>query len=367
MGNNGSKELLRACKCGDTFDVLLCLKRGANVEYTDSYGNTPLLTAITNNHAHHVEVLLNNRYSYANPDHTDTTGNTPLMVAANKLDIARLLINSGCQLNKTNRFKDSALHLAVRIENVEVVELLVKSGIDLTLTNKNGQTALDMARILDNRPIGNILLSKQQNFKSFDQSSLTRLLQHALTSDDRTRAEILLEHVTSIGVALLEIPYRKHDSQMVDILMERYLNQDSSTCKCLLFYPVKYSDVKWTQILIERGIPFNASLLDIAYLNRDFEMVKILIEKALEHNIDQGSSTPLIYYCVKHYDHARVQMLLNHKSYSNIRNRVESSLDPTDSCKNTETVALLFGIDRNRDQPGFTPYEYYRDCIESHH
>ncbi|XP_050411128.1 ankyrin repeat domain-containing protein 50 [Patella vulgata] len=367
MGNSASKDLLRACKCGDTFDIHLFLKRGANVEYRDSYGNTPLLTAITNNHANHVEVLLNNRYSCANPDHTDTTGNTPLMVAANKLEIVRLLINSGCQLNKTNRFKDSALHLAVRIENAEVVELLVKSGIDVTLKNKNGQTALDMALLLDNGPIGNILLSKQQNFKSFDQNILTRMLQHALASDNRARAQLLLEHVTSLKVALLEIPYRKEDSQMVENLIQRCLNQDSSTCKCLLFYPVKYRDAKWTKILIERGIPFNASLLDIAYINRDFEMVNILIEKGLEHKIDQGSSTPMIYYCVKHYDHTRVQKLLKHKSYINILNRVESLLDPTDSCKNTETVALLLDIDRNRDQPGFTPYEYYRDCIESHH
>ncbi|XP_050411124.1 ankyrin repeat domain-containing protein 50-like [Patella vulgata] len=408
MGNRKSKALLRSCENGDYDSIASLLERGANVEYTDSYGYTPLITAIKNGDPKCVDLLLNNDYSPANTKHKDKTFNTPLMMAANNVDIVRLLINRGCQLNKTNQFKDSALHLAVRFKNVQVVELLVKSGIDVTLKNKNGRTALHMASILNYERIVNILVSKQQNSAE---------VRDALESGERARVKKLLKHVAFLDVGLLEIPYRKEDSQMVEILMERYLNQDSPTCKCLLFYPVKYRDLKWTKILIERGIPFDASLLDVAYANRDFEMVdiligkglehnidqrsskpminyavkhsdlkrvkillehdshfdssllnvayihkdfemvNILIEKGLEHNIDQKSDTPMIYYCAENNDHDWVQKLLNHKSYTYILNRV-GSLDPTDSSKATEAVVEYFHVDSN--SIGFTTYEYYR-------
>ncbi|XP_050411125.1 ankyrin repeat and KH domain-containing protein 1 [Patella vulgata] len=398
MGNRKSKALLGSCEIGDYDSIVSLLKRGANVEYTDLYGNTPLLAAIKNHD-----------YSPANTEHRDKTVNTPLMVAANNVDIVRLLINSGCQLNKTNRYKDSALHLAARFNNVEVVKLLVKSGIDVTLTNKKGRTAQHIASMHGHETIGNILVS----------NSPARLLRKALVSGERVLVHKLLERVASLDIALLEIPYRTKDSLMVEILIERYLNQDSPTCKCLLFYPVvKYRDVKWTKILIERGIPFDASFLDVAYANRDFEMVdtliekglehnidqrsskpminyavkhsdlkrvkillehgshfdmlllnvayihndfeivNILIEKGLEHNIDQTSGTPMIYYCAVNNDHEWVQKLLNHKSYNYILNRVWLFLDPTDISKATNAVVDYFRVDRN--PIGFTTYEYYR-------
>ncbi|XP_055957954.1 ankyrin-2-like, partial [Patella vulgata] len=338
MGNRKSTALLRSCKNGDYDSIVPLLKRGASVEYTDLYGNTPLLAAITNHHTNCVELLLNNEYSPANTKHRDKTVNTPLMVAVNNVDIVRLLINSGCQLNKTNRFKDSALHLAVRFNNVKVVELLLKSGIDVTLKNKNGRTALQMASILNYERIFNILV------------------RDALVSRERAQFKKLLKHVAFLDVGLLEIPYRKEDSQMVEILMERYLNQGSPTYKCLLFYPVKYRDIKWTKILIERGIPLDASLLDVAYANRDFEMVDILIEKGLEHNIDQRSSKPMINYAVKHSDLKRVKILLEHDSHFDLL-----LLNVAYIHNDFEIVNILIekGLEHNIDQTSGTPMIYY--------
>ncbi|XP_050395132.1 putative ankyrin repeat protein RF_0381 [Patella vulgata] len=221
MGNGNNKTLLRACECGDSGSILSLLENGANVNYTDSYGNTPLLTAIINHRTHCVDVLLNNFISRANPEKTEkTTKVTPLMMAAGNLEIVKLLINRGCQLNQTNKFKDSALHHAVRIQNPEVVKLLVLCGIDVNITNKYGETAQHIAVGLGNAEICNILLAKQQNFDSFDQTHLTRMLQYAIMVKNREWALTLLRHVTSLDSSLLSMAYDNTDYKLVENLLQ---------------------------------------------------------------------------------------------------------------------------------------------------
>ncbi|KAK6184302.1 hypothetical protein SNE40_006800 [Patella caerulea] len=325
MGNRANKALLRSCEDGDYHSILSLLKRGANVEYTDSYGDTPLLKAIMNRHTNCVDVLLSNEYSRANTEHRDRTLNTPLMVAVGNLDIVRLLINNRCQLNKTNRFKESALHLAVRIGNIEVVKLLVSSCIDVTLTNKNGQTALTIATNINNKAIAKILSAKA----------------------------ILLKHFTPMDILLHKILDGKNDSQ-VDILMKRYRSQnpDDITYKILLQCAVKYRNLLLIKILFKHRIPIDASVLDIAYEYGDYGFVDILIQKGLADNVDQRSNTSMIEYAVKYGDLKSIKILFEHGIPFDA-----SLLDIAYEKGNTGCVEFLIqkGLSDNIDQNNFTP------------
>ncbi|KAK6184305.1 hypothetical protein SNE40_006803 [Patella caerulea] len=285
MGNRANKALLRSCEDGDYHSILSLLKRGANVEYTDSYGDTPLLTAIKNQHTNCVDLLLNNEYSCVNTEHRDRTLNTPLMVAVGNLDIVTSLINNRCQLNKTNRFKESALHLAVRIGNIEVVKLLVSSCIDVTLTNKKGQIALTIATNINNKAIAKILSAEA----------------------------ILLEHFTPMDIFLHKILDGKNDSQ-VDILMKRYRspNPDDITYKILLQCAVKYRNLLLIKILFKHRIHFDAAVLDIAYEYGDTGFVDFLIQTGLADNMDEGRRLRMISCAVKYGDLKSIKILFKH-------------------------------------------------------
>ncbi|KAK6190090.1 hypothetical protein SNE40_002025 [Patella caerulea] len=345
MGNRANKALLRSCEDGDYHSILSLLKRGANVEYADSYGDTPLLTAIKNQHTNCVDLLLNNEYSCVNTEHRDRTLNTPLMVAVGNLDIVRLLINNRCQLNKTNQLKESALHLAVRFGNIEVVKLLVSSCIDVTLTNKNGQTALTIATNINNKAVAKILsaeaillehfipmdillhkildgkndsqvdiLMKRYRSPNPDDITYKILLQCAVKYRNLLLIKILFKHRILFDASVLDIAYEYGDYGYVDFLIQKGLadNVDQRSNTSMIEYAVKYGDLKSIKILFEHGIPFDASLLDIAYEKGDTGCVEFLIRKGLADNIDEGSRPHMMYYAVKYRDLKTIKMLVEH-------------------------------------------------------
>ncbi|XP_050411114.1 ankyrin-2 [Patella vulgata] len=290
------KALLKSCKDGDYDSIDSLLKRGANVEYTDSYGNTPLLIAVGNHHTNCVDVLRNNDYSPVNKEHRDKgTGPTPFM----RVKIVRLLINSGCQLNKTNRCKNSALHLAVTFEHLEVVKLLVDSGIDVSLTDQKDETALHIAITLRHVAITCVLLSRQG-----------RLDSHSVSLVDRT--------------------YGYGDSIMVDTFLQ----------KCME-YSVSNSEIKSVQNLIQHGMPVEAWLLAHAYRNGDLVMVDTLIQAALHQNHDQTRFPTFIYFCLIHKDIERVKKYSKYASPFGALGDGRSLLDVAYRAANCDMAGIL--------------------------
>ncbi len=54
----------------------------------------------------------------------------------------KALIDNGINLNHTNEFKQTALHVASYINDIEVVKLLIESGIDINAVDEKGLNAL---------------------------------------------------------------------------------------------------------------------------------------------------------------------------------------------------------------------------------
>eukprot|EP00054_Salpingoeca_dolichothecata_P010551 m.58832 g.58832 ORF g.58832 m.58832 type:complete len:336 (-) comp19049_c0_seq2:120-1127(-) len=88
-----------------------------------------------------VKVLLQ---SGANVNATDKTGNTALSQASqtNHLEVVKILVGAGADLNMQNRYGASALVKASCSGHLEVAKVLVAAGADLNLYNGNGITAL---------------------------------------------------------------------------------------------------------------------------------------------------------------------------------------------------------------------------------
>ena len=71
-------------------------------------------------------------------------GSTPLIVASlyGHTEAARLLVESGADMNATSREGDTALHLAAFFCHGEIVALLLENGVDVNAKNNKGKTAL---------------------------------------------------------------------------------------------------------------------------------------------------------------------------------------------------------------------------------
>lgn len=72
---------------------------------------------------------------------------TPLHVAAWKgnLEIARVLIKEGSNVNSLNNSLLTPLHYAVFIGHLQLVKELIKSGADVSLSTKDGRTAYQIS------------------------------------------------------------------------------------------------------------------------------------------------------------------------------------------------------------------------------
>jgi ankyrin repeat protein len=120
VGRNESQSqmspLKLAAQYGDRDSLQVLLDYGADINFTDPDGNTPV--------------------------HSATIGG--------QSENLKLLIKQGANINATNKKKKSALMLAMepswRVQNSSVIQVLVDNGADIDMTDCDGNTALMLAK-----------------------------------------------------------------------------------------------------------------------------------------------------------------------------------------------------------------------------
>lgn len=147
LGTQGPRPLHWACRKGHASVVQVLLQQaGVPVNAADFKGLTPLMTACMYGKTATAAFLLG---MSAQNHLTDINGDTALHWAAYKgyPDLMRLLMYSGVDLQKTDNFGSTPLHLACLSGNLTCVRLLCeKSGLDLEPKDKNGKTPLMLAQ-----------------------------------------------------------------------------------------------------------------------------------------------------------------------------------------------------------------------------
>lgn len=89
-----------------------------------------------------------------------TRKSTLLITAAyfGRLEVAKILIDAGAELNIKNNDGATALHTAVAFSRTEVAKILIDAGADLNIKNNDGSTALHTAAFFCNVEIVAALL-----------------------------------------------------------------------------------------------------------------------------------------------------------------------------------------------------------------
>ena len=63
----------------------------------------------------------------------------------NRIDVIKLLLLEGADVNKQNDGKETPLHLAAQFNKTEVARLLIQNGADVNIRNDVNETPLDDA------------------------------------------------------------------------------------------------------------------------------------------------------------------------------------------------------------------------------
>lgn len=137
--NTGATPLDRASSTAPAEVVAELIKAGANPNR-----GRPLHSAVMVKDAAKVSLLI---AAGANIEKEDKFQTTPLMRAYANLDMLRLLLKAGANVNTQVSDGDTALIRACYGDkhDLNVVKELVVAGADVNLTNKKGRTALDSA------------------------------------------------------------------------------------------------------------------------------------------------------------------------------------------------------------------------------
>lgn len=115
--------LINAVQYYQTKVVQILLENGANVNYTDPFGNTPLYCAAGQGYTDIVQILLDHgaNMTYMNPRYW---GYSPLIVAAErgKTEVVRILLENGADKNFRNYNGEDAWKLAANLECKQLLQ-----------------------------------------------------------------------------------------------------------------------------------------------------------------------------------------------------------------------------------------------------
>jgi ankyrin repeat protein len=159
--------------------VRTIIRSGADVNYSNFSGETPLNRAIDARRKETVSALL--RYG-AHINKLQFRANLPLAAAAaaDAPDLIRLLISKGADINAHGWSGRTALGLAARTDSIQAIMTLIECGADADARGEGGLTPLMHAAVAGNWPSVEVLIKhgadpdavKAADGRSFDRIAI---------------------------------------------------------------------------------------------------------------------------------------------------------------------------------------------------
>ncbi len=259
---------LQAARSGDYNTILQCIQNREELNQTDYFGKTPLMTAALFGHKEIVELLIDNGASINLIDRSrrtllmhailsgnielvklvhakqpslsceDEYGKSILMHAANSgsYDVFDYFLSQGLTIEpkKETILHQNMLNLAAAGGNVDVVSYLLKNGFSLDTQSSTGRTAL-MSSIMNNKSdCVKFLISSGCNLQRKDQHGRTALM-HAVRSGFIDMVKLLIDSGVDVNAV------------------------DNDGCPAL-FYAANNDELHMTKLIIKSGA--NLSLKD---------------------------------------------------------------------------------------------------------
>jgi ankyrin repeat protein len=168
----------------------------ADVNAKAKSGDTPLLIACHNSTSDTnvlgvISLLLTNK---ADPNVRDKQGNAPLHKAAKQsMEMIKLLLEHGAQINATNYWGKTPLFTAVVHGNLKIVQFLLEHGAEPNAGRANTLTPLHMTAASGSTSIAECLLEKKADPNALDGFGKTPL-DWARTRNDDAITQLLIKY-----------------------------------------------------------------------------------------------------------------------------------------------------------------------------
>jgi len=124
--------------------VKFLIKKGANVNVSDSFGSTPIGKAAARGNIQMVKLLIVAKADLASESH----GNTPLMLAAGagQIEMVEFFLKQGVPVNQISKLTGrTAIFSAIHSERSEMVRALIRLKADVNVRSKLEETPLKEA------------------------------------------------------------------------------------------------------------------------------------------------------------------------------------------------------------------------------
>lgn len=330
-----NQKLITAVQKGNQDELMSLIDAGANVNYQDEQGNTPLHWAVKEKKLGILNVLIGKKPDFCT---INKEGYSPLVLACKtgRKDIVTTLPNTGMDINKVdpNNVK-TALVTAIQGNNLEIVRILLQHNADLERAVAD-KSPLIWAIEGNSIEIVNILLPKIKNI-SGSQVDVTPLCQ-AIQQGNTKIVEILLKNKVDVNVNSVE-----NDLSPLELAVERGL---TTVVKSLL-------------TLNKINIQNSNSLLSWATQKKHKDIIITLINKIDTPNVIQFSTPPLLNWAAQNGYTDIAQLLLEKKADVNQEgNDGYSPLHWAAKNGNTDIAQLLLEknayIDKN-NKDGHSP------------
>ena len=254
---------IEAAQSGNTAAILDLLKKGLNVNARDDQdGRTILMHATWFGHIDVMRILIDKG---ADVNAKDKNGTTALILAADKSnsEIVSFLIDKGADVNAKGG-NGTALMLAVNKSNAEFVGFLIDKGADVNAKDKNG-TALILATDKGSAEIVSFLIDKGADVNTKDSLGYTALMK-AAGRGHTSIMRILLDKGADVntrtndGYAALTHAAGSGHTDIVRTLIDKGadVNSKSSIGYTALMSAATSGHVAVVKVLLNKGADVNA-------------------------------------------------------------------------------------------------------------
>jgi ankyrin repeat protein len=280
------------------------LKRGADGNARDKYGQTPLMRACRSWNAEDELISLLCRYSPDNINTTDNKGNTALHIAGgNKIaHLQALLKYSQIDLTKKNHLGESILHVVISYDDFPKLALLLQQpNIDVNAKNNEGESILHYAMRSRHFKIIQALLAHPDIDVNVKNKGGITAFHRAAISGKLIFMQALLEHPEidvnvqdEKGNGALHWAIRHNNAPMINLLLnsekETNVNIRNKEGYAALHVVLEYGQWPIAQALLEHptidvnGTTERGSALEIALSRCDVPLpiLQILLKKSDE-------------------------------------------------------------------------------------
>lgn len=305
--NGATDETALHCAAGNgcITIVKMLLDNGADLNIRDIDDSTPLFYAAYSGHADIIKLLLEYKTGKSKEDVNvqNIYGSTPLHIASGdkeKVDVVRVLIEHGANVNATDKHNSTPLHFATEYKNKNVVALLLENGANPNAESIGNYTPLHFAAKWEEMDIVDLLLSKAVEINIRSTHNLTPL-DLAIRSGNVKLVKLLLNNGSNVngedknGCTPLHFAVEQGNPNIIELLLTSgakvdIRNKDNITP---LAVAVRKEHIDVVQLLLAKGASANVqdayggTSLHIAAKMQNLEIVKLLLKSGANAYMSQ--------------------------------------------------------------------------------